>query len=167
MNSRKVRYSCFLVCWSVLLCCSWSAQGADLPVKVDPGGGVIKALPKGAPVKPLPAARPAGAANIVCASGYGDCDGNPANGCEANLSADPSNCGKCGAKCPSVNGTSRCTYGACSPIVCVSGYGNCDGNPANGCEANLSADPSNCGKCGMLCPAGQSCLMGACYAATR
>jgi microsomal dipeptidase-like Zn-dependent dipeptidase len=32
MNSRKVRNSCFVVCLSVLLGFSWSAQGADLPV---------------------------------------------------------------------------------------------------------------------------------------
>jgi neutral ceramidase len=55
MNSGKARYSCFLVCLSVLLGFSWTAQGADLPVN-------RKALPKGVPVNPALIPKPAGAA---------------------------------------------------------------------------------------------------------
>jgi hypothetical protein len=43
-----------------------------------------------------------------------------------------------------------CAGGACTVTACVGGFGNCDGNPANGCEANLTSDPSNCGGCGRV-----------------
>jgi hypothetical protein len=38
-----------------------------------------------------------------------DCDGNPANGCETDLSNDPLNCGQCGYKC----GGGTCASNAC------------------------------------------------------
>jgi hypothetical protein len=41
---------------------------------------------------------------------------------------------------------------------------DCDGNPSNGCEANLSNDSSNCGKCGYSCMGG-TCMNGACVLA--
>ena len=33
------------------------------------------------------------------------------------------------------------------------GFGNCDANAANGCEATLASDPLNCGACGSACTA--------------
>jgi hypothetical protein len=33
-----------------------------------------------------------------CNAGFGDCDGNASNGCEANLSTDPNHCGMCGRR---------------------------------------------------------------------
>lgn len=85
----------------------------------------------------------------TCATGYGDC--TTAAGCETNITADP-NCGGCGIDCVTNTGTSSnpCNGTACLP-VCVSGYGNCDGNAANGCEENLTNDAQNCGACGVNC----------------
>ena len=63
MNSRKVRYSCAVVCLSVLLCFSWTAQGADLPVKKGVDLPVtMKPLPAGYPVPKVPAPLPPGPA---------------------------------------------------------------------------------------------------------
>ncbi|MBL8613771.1 MAG: hypothetical protein JNL38_40905 [Myxococcales bacterium] len=43
-------------------------------------------------------------------------------------------CGKCGAACPSAaNADPKCSAGKCG-VECRSGYGDCDGNPTNGCE---------------------------------
>jgi hypothetical protein len=39
-----------------------------------------------------------------------------------------------GVVCESNNGTSTCVGGACVIVGCDPGYGDCDGNPANGCE---------------------------------
>jgi hypothetical protein len=41
---------------------------------------------------------------------------------------------------------------------------NCNGNPASGCNVNLSNDPMNCGKCGYACIGG-ACNNGACVLA--
>jgi hypothetical protein len=51
----------------------------------------------------------------ACDPLHGDCDVNPANGCETNFS----------------------TGGACA---CDSCHADCDGNPANGCEVNACDD---------------------------
>ncbi|MCL2325986.1 MAG: BspA family leucine-rich repeat surface protein [Proteobacteria bacterium] len=120
----------------------------------------------------------------VCKSGFGNCDGNWSNGCEADL-ATAANCGACGSECASgescsagvcvgscLAGQTSCE-GACLALeslnmsacgVCKSGFGNCDGNWHNGCEASLNADNSNCGTCGVQCSSGQVCAGGSCGA---
>jgi hypothetical protein len=63
------------------------------------------------------------------------------------------------SNCPTVNGaTSYCSGGSCT-FDCNLDYDDCDGNPANGCEINLTTDGSNCGNCG------HSCCGGACSGA--
>jgi beta-glucanase (GH16 family) len=46
----------------------------------------------------------------ACAAGYMNCDGAASNGCETALFNDASNCGACGAACPSGQ---DCNAGAC------------------------------------------------------
>ena len=98
----------------------------------------------------------------TCPFGFADCDGNPANGCEANLTASTS-CGACGHVCTAgPNETSTCSQGVCGSPSCNAGYADCDGNPANGCEAHIAFDSANCGACGNACAAGLVCLAGVC-----
>ena len=87
---------------------------------------------------------------LVCNTGFSNCNGNPFDGCEVNVQSNPNNCGACGNVCPSTNGTATCSGGQCA-IVCDAGFGNCDGNPANGCETDLTMDEGNCGACGRIC----------------
>jgi len=69
-----------------------------------------------------------------CNPGYGNCDGQFSTGCETNLSGSVQNCGTCGNACgPYTNATAFCASGTCK-YICNSGYLDCDGNPANGCE---------------------------------
>jgi hypothetical protein len=76
-----------------------------------------------------------------------------ANGCETNLSNTAASCGGCGNNCNALPGvtSAACVAGRCASLVCVSGRGDCDGNPSNGCEASLTTEPSNCNGCGNSC----------------
>jgi hypothetical protein len=91
---------------------------------------------------------------VSCAAGTADCDGNAADGCEADLSSTAS-CGACGHVCSLPHAGAGCAAGACTLGACDEGWGDCDGNAANGCEASLAlhAGSSNCGACGVSCPA--------------
>ncbi|MBL8683709.1 MAG: hypothetical protein JNK05_31345 [Myxococcales bacterium] len=91
----------------------------------------------------------AGSCSIAsCNAGFGDCDGNAANGCEQDTNGSNAHCGRCGSACTIANGTGGCAGGACRVASCGAGFGDCDRNAANGCEANLARDPANCGSCG-------------------
>ncbi len=101
----------------------------------------------------------------ACNDGYGDCDANPANGCETDLNASPANCGACASACTAQNATASCVAGRCGVGVCNAGFADCDMNPANGCEADTATSDSNCGACGTVCAlpnAASSCAMGVC-----
>jgi hypothetical protein len=108
----------------------------------------------------------AGACTVAaCNAGFGDCDGDAANGCETNLNTTPGSCGACGRGCSVSNGTAGCAAGACTVAACATGFADCDGNPANGCEVNTLADVDHCGACGDRCalPGGtNACVRGAC-----
>jgi secreted trypsin-like serine protease len=41
--------------------------------------------------------------------------------------------------------------------LCLWGFSDCDGDPANGCEAN-TLGPNHCGACGAACGQGQACV---------
>jgi len=88
--------------------------------------------------------------SIVCAGGYGNCDGNVANGCEAEFASNTNNCGSCGTVCNNTNGSPTCTTGVCG-ISCNSGFGNCDNNASNGCETTTSSSLAHCGTCNHAC----------------
>jgi hypothetical protein len=93
-------------------------------------------------------------AQCVCATGTGDCDGNPANGCETSV-LDDANCGACGNVCGSHQ---TCIGGRCT---CAWPQEDCDGDPSNGCEASL-IEPASCGWCDNRCAEGRFCDDGRC-----
>ena len=79
-----------------------------------------------------------------CAPGYGNCDGNPANGCEVDLTADAEHCGTCGNTCEGQgNAGGVCVASTCD-IACQVGTYDCDGSPANGCESTYACEPAMC-----------------------
>jgi len=87
-----------------------------------------------------------------CASDYASCGVSYALGCPFNLKTDAKRCGACDNDCtarPNV-AVAACENGGCRILACVPGFGDCDGNPSNGCEATLGQLP-NCGFCGNTC----------------
>ncbi len=107
---------------------------------------------------------------VSCNSGFADCDGTDANGCEVDLSVNRNNCGSCDNACSANNGTAFCDGGSCAIQSCDSTHGDCDGSYSNGCEAPLNIDEANCGTCGTTCEyengiglcTGGSCSMSGC-----
>src|SRR4051794_30853065 len=101
----------------------------------------------------------------VCSAGFKSCRGQ----CEFStgfrrlcihcMSPSPTT-GCNGASCtpcvaPHATVASTCgPGGACAIGSCDKGWGDCDGDPANGCETNLRGTTA-CGQCGRTCAAGQ------------
>jgi hypothetical protein len=106
----------------------------------------------------------AGICSFACNDGFSDCDGIPANGCEANSATDVANCGACGRVCGQTNANTptKCAAGKCV-FSCKAGFDHCTGPAAvdQGCETDLNKDAANCGACGHSCLGGQ-CVAGRC-----
>lgn len=68
-----------------------------------------------------------------------------------DVQSSASNCGDCGATCDVPNAAASCVSGRCTVGQCAAGFANCDRDPGNGCEADLSSIKS-CGICGNVCP---------------
>jgi hypothetical protein len=69
------------------------------------------------------------------------------NGCQGS-------CGSCGSH-------ESCSSSLCA---CNSGYGDCNAQSSDGCEANLNTDESHCGSCSGTCTSSQTCVSGTCQA---
>jgi hypothetical protein len=112
-----------------------------------------------------------GGVQCACAPGETLCQSRRATWC-ADLLTSPADCGACGNACAndlSNNlATAKNLQGVCKKGACVNectpGWGDCDGNPDNGCETNLKSNIANCGACGNRCDtvAGQPCIDGQC-----
>ena len=105
-----------------------------------------------------------------CPTGYADCDGDEGNGCEVELATDPDHCGTCDIACTVDNGTGECVAGTCNVVSCAEGYGDCDDDPATGCETDTTTSAAHCGSCENGCLydnaiaicASSTCSMGDC-----
>ena len=95
---------------------------------------------------------------FTCNPGFGDCDGDPANGCERPLTSDTSHCGACNRACDIPGTRWECRAGTCRLFTCSTGHADCDGVESNGCEVNVVFDRNNCGGCGVRCRDGLVCM---------
>lgn len=83
-----------------------------------------------------------------CTGSNADCDGDPRNGCEANLNEDSAHCGSCATACRYPD--CACRAGKLT-VVCPPGHADCDGDRRNGCEVDTDTSMQNCGACNKLC----------------
>lgn len=106
-----------------------------------------------------------GSCTLTCQTGLEDCGGV----CK-DLNSDPNNCGACGTHCSDevpvgghaityCDGSGHCQW------YCESGWADCQGAATDGCETHVAEDNTNCGVCGNVCGATQTCLNGICTAA--
>ncbi len=128
----------------------------------------------GAPAEPTPvvviatdagtageeaSAADASAADAACGAGFHDCQGT---------CSDDTNIATCGDSCTPCRvgpwAEPRCDGKSCS-FTCLSFHADCDKDPSNGCEALLTSDMANCGKCGGACN-GLACVDGVCQGGT-
>jgi len=87
-----------------------------------------------------------------------------------DLLNDVQNCGTCGNACrfggddeSKLKETASCKEGLCV-YECQPGFADCNNDPSDGCETDLSVHSKNCGACGVTCDvaAGQPCIEGKC-----
>jgi hypothetical protein len=69
----------------------------------------------------------------VCDGSDNDCDGETDE--DTDLTADPENCGACGVVCEArANASVSCRAAGCALDACAAGWVDADGAPENGCE---------------------------------
>ncbi len=106
-----------------------------------------------------------GVCGLICATGYSNCDNNPANGCEVNTEATPTTAACAARSAARTTPREVCNSGVCTIMPCTSPYLDCDMSAADGCEVNPQTDVNNCGKCGNVCKTANgtpSCVGGVC-----
>jgi hypothetical protein len=75
---------------------------------------------------------------------FGECvsQTNPVYGCDANTCAP----------CSIARATATCAGGRCAVLACNNGYADCNQDPSDGCETDLS-EATHCGSCNAVCGA--------------
>lgn len=134
-----------------------ASNGCETDLGADPKncGACGNVCPAGQECRPDQYGRPF----CACPAGQSYCDGL----C-VSFGSDPDNCGGCGISCAKGSedhSIGQCVYGSCTS-ACLGGFGDCNGNPSDGCETSFSSDPRNCGGCGNACAPGQPCVGGTC-----
>ena len=118
----------------------------------------------------------------VCNGADDDCDGlvDERAGVAAQVFSDVEHCGACDRPCAGANASFACRVGTCVVVGCTPGFGDYNGDAADGCETDcvitaggreacdgqdndcdglmdedfdFASDVEHCGACGRVCPA--------------
>lgn len=157
----------------IVLGASPAGCAADVRIGItDPDAGAAP-VPFEPPDASDASSEPRLCATAECPAGTTTCATSRAR-CDVDVTTDRDNCGACGAACPpdqyrppwgegdesSLQVKFSCVDSRCA-VSCQGGFGDCDGIPDNGCEADL-AEPGHCGACGNACAPGIPCVEGKC-----
>ena len=99
-------------------------------------------------------------AALTCPSGEKECGGKCVLSTDLRFGCNPN---ACGGACSAANAPASCQNNVCTPGQCRPGFKDCNNNPSDGCEADLTTSP-NCGACGVTCGANQVCTANGCAA---
>lgn len=92
-----------------------------------------------------------GSCSFDCLGDFANCNSQSADGCETNTSSSIQHCGACSFPCAFTNATPTCVSSKCVMGACNAGFGDCDGNPATGCEVDTKTNSLHCGGCNKPC----------------
>lgn len=94
-----------------------------------------------------------GVCGVSCSALTAECDDDLSLECETEIMSDPDHCGACDSPCVLAHAVPSCVEGVCRIERCESPYRDCNGDPSDGCEANLDSDPKHCASCDLVCSA--------------
>src|SRR5262249_22186372 len=89
-----------------------------------------------------------GVCGFACTTGFGDCDGDPQNGGEADWRGARWHWGGCTPAGAGVHATPSCVDSPCH-YACNDEFADCDATP--GCETDITT-ADHCGGCATACP---------------
>lgn len=101
-----------------------------------------------------------GACVLTCKAGSHKC-GETKCALDSDITACGATCAVCPVPPANTHGAAACTANACA-VTCDAGYADCNKNAADGCESTKATDPANCGGCGIVCAAGETCANSVC-----
>lgn len=97
-----------------------------------------------------------------CDISHADCNNDPADGCETDITSDVNNCGGCGFICSLQNANPICENSKCSIESCRGTFQDCNNDSSDGCESDKLYDKLNCGGCANVCGDRSYCVNGGC-----
>ena len=159
---RSLAMTAFVLAASGVLAWAGCAQ-TDLDVGSPPDPVAAPSLPTSAPPD---ASEPIGnCIDTACAPGFATCATQTGVGssvlCTVNLMTDNDNCGACGRSCVASGASNTCKDGYCV-LACRDSNTDCNGIAEDGCEVDISSDPTHCGSCTTVCPMGAICESSKC-----
>ena len=153
-------FACQAGCGAGLTECGMSCIDLSSDPRHCGGCGVeCASVPNAEPVCVAPAC------GFECDEGFQDCNASATDGCESRL-RELDNCGSCGVACSLANASESCESGDCEVLACEPGFGDCDRDPATGCEEDLDTNLLRCGDCGNACPTDPPNAAAVCTAGT-